>query len=480
MVNPSPFHQRAFNRNIQIPSQENETNENQPIEEFQENFPEYNEESPFQKRLVEKKEIEEESNLDTLFRHAKRSGLRIGESIAGFPGNVYKSVKSLANWLPKPPEFMQKDPNFIQKFGKNLLEKLPSSHELKQKSEERFGKESKPQNEWEKNADEIVETTTNMFMPGTGFMRMSTRLLAPILGQAGKFFTKELGGSETKQEIAKNVLMMGMGIANQPGARATAANAMRESEAMVPQNATFNTAPLERALQQIENQDWMRTAMTSPHPSPAARPIINSIENIRSHIQNGQMNARTAVQLRKDINETARNLGAFEIEAPADRITAIQRLGRLRNDFVEHGIGEYGRQNPRFWQANQAANRAFAATERGGAIANYIMQNYNKPFISDSAKILFGHALSSGTGNIAKLATAAATLSGINAVTRVMYRISQSDVLRRHYANVLLNASQNHAASMAKSLAKLDKELKKDEVKEKYFEKKNQKSSFSP
>lgn len=473
MVNPqSPFRIRANELNIKPQFTQN-SSENQDIqnqEELSLNQQNNHEikESPFRKSLEEKKEKEEETKLESFVRQAKRSGLRIGETAAGFPGNVVGVVKWLADSLPQPPEALQRKPNVIQTVGRNLLEKLPKSSELKETSNELFPKTSLPQNEWEENADETIETITNMFMPGSGYMRLSTRLGAPVLAQAGKFLTKELGGSETAQEVAKNVLLMGTAIANQPGARATAQQAMRNSERLVNPGDGFDTRRLENALQMIESEPWMRTSTGAGiTPSPSASPVIRMINAIRGRIQNGHMNVEDAIQLRKDINEAARNLGAFEIESPGDKITAIQRLGRLRNDFVEHGIGEYGRnQNPAFWAQNQAANSAFAATERGGAIANYIMNNYQKPFVSDTAKILFGHALASGTGNVAKIVGAAAMLSGINASTRVMYRISQSPLLRRHYENVLLHASRNNAPAMAKSLEILDKKLKKEEAKD--------------
>jgi hypothetical protein len=422
------------------------------------------ESDPWARESKMMKEEEEESSLDYLYRQIKRTKTRAVEAGLGFPGNTVKAVKWLADMLPKSPESLQRKPNIVQKFGKKLLESLPTSHELKQVSQELYGDEVEPRNELEKHADETAETFVSMFMPGTRGIPVLAKTVGPVAAQAAKWGAEKIGLEPMGQEIAKNAVLLGLSVASQQGSRQMAHNAMTASEQLAPQGASFPTQQLENALTNIEQTPWMRTALRSPNPSPSARPAIRAIQNIRALFRNGRMDVQDTIQARKDLNEIARNLGAFEIEHGGDQAAAIARLGQVRDALVNDGLAIYGRQNPAFWAANQAANQAFAVSQRGGAIAEFIIKNYHKPFMSDAMKILFGNIAGGGMGAIGKTAAIGSSMVGLNLAARSLYRIAQSPMIARHYGAVLRNAASGNVAEMNKHLAKLDKELRKEEI----------------
>ena len=67
-------------------------------------------------------------------RHTTRGGARFLETILGLPGDTVQFVKSLSEYLPEAPKFLNRDQNIIQKWGKEALESFPSSQELKEAS----------------------------------------------------------------------------------------------------------------------------------------------------------------------------------------------------------------------------------------------------------------------------------------------------------------------------------------------------------
>src|SRR5689334_693079 len=67
-------------------------------------------------------------------RHAARTGSRVTETIAGFPGDFVKFVDYLGSKLPKVQVTSQEN-NPVLSYGKKALEKFPTSEELKEFSQ---------------------------------------------------------------------------------------------------------------------------------------------------------------------------------------------------------------------------------------------------------------------------------------------------------------------------------------------------------
>ena len=105
---------------------------------------------------------EEGTTFDTFKRYAARTGSRVGETIAGFPGDFVKFVQFMADKLPEVP--MGK-PNALQELGRKGLEKLPTSEDVKQFSEQYTKGYTKAQGPGEEFGDEVTSLATALMIP---------------------------------------------------------------------------------------------------------------------------------------------------------------------------------------------------------------------------------------------------------------------------------------------------------------------------
>jgi len=96
---------------------------------------------------------------------------------------------------------------------------------------------------------------------------------------------------------------------------------------------------------------------------------------------------------------------------------------------------------------------------------NFIEKNFGRKLASASTKLVFP-AAAGGAALVPKSMLASGALYPLYKTGQVMYRINQSPLLRRYYADVMRHSLQGNAAAMSKSLSQLDKELKRTDDKQ--------------
>ena len=113
----------------------------------QEEGQEEDQRNPFEDRLKQNEDFSDslwDSTMNTLFSEEElpfEQGLgqalrSIGTAVGGLPGDIIQLTKGASNWIEEKfptPEILKRDPNIIQKLGKEALEKIPTSEDLKDK-----------------------------------------------------------------------------------------------------------------------------------------------------------------------------------------------------------------------------------------------------------------------------------------------------------------------------------------------------------
>lgn len=408
--------------------------------------------------------FENENDLEReIERSSARTLSRMGETIAGFPGDVA---------------------NFIQGFtgGKEKIP-LPTSAQLQAKSEQLTRGYTKPQTKFEESTDEFVKDVANISMPGgrifkaagrfKGILSNTARIIGlPLVGQLAKEGVKELGGSEGRATAAKVGSMVIIDLLlnrGKGGAKGYATRMLDEAEKSIPQGTKVNVGALEAALNNLES------SLQKGGGSPSKVKAFEQINEVRKRITNGELDPTEFPALRRAVNDTLDQLGGFNIEMPIPvKKRTIANLNDVKKEIIKAGE-DYGRtQNPKFLQLWSEGNEALTAIAKSNRIANLIEKYFGGKFKSIAAKTLFGL---SGPGALGGLhfikPSAVAGTAGLAAIPAAAYqglklieRFRNSPALQRYYTNVLKNAAAGNSKVMVQNLSLLDKKLAEEEKKE--------------
>lgn len=401
------------------------------------------------------KSYQDESPWETVKREALSHTIRAGEGLLG-------GINSFLNLLT--PELYENEEGMPYGPGEQK-EGLPSANQLHEITKEKTGEYLEPKEEFTKTSQEIVSDIGSMFStPGLGFMQ---KLLLPVGGQVVKQIVKGVGGGETSQDIGKLGFMTIASIANLGNAPKVASQAMSDARNMIPNGVRFSAKPTEQALKKVMNSSWFKTGRT-----PSKGPAMDEIKRVQDRIINGTIDAHDAMQLRVDINEARKQLGAFNIANPVtDKKSALKYLSEV-DDALIQSMDSYGKNvNPKWLESYKLANEAYRITARSRGISDFI-QKTAKPLKSETAKILYHIGGATALTKLPTIAAAAVPISSAAKLIQVTNRMIRSQVLRNHYLDVLKQASLGNAAATSKALQKFDITAKKLEEKQKAMDKK--------
>jgi len=433
-------------------------------------------------RKFAKKKEEVESTSDLFKRNIGQHAARVYETLAGFPGNLKKAFLQTRDFLessrPEGNKLSQLEEEALGTPRVESLEhrlmNLPTSGELREivtpTIAEKLGKERsyfEPRGKVEEVAGELTQDLTAMFQPGTGQLRMLTRIGAPIAGNLIEHGIKFLGGDEKTAEQAKYGMMLATTIAGQANPAQYARERIAQSKEMIPANFTVANRPLIQRLGDLYHR--MRSGFGVPSKSKA----LAGMEDILQQSQNGRLPMQTLMQMRDDINEWIAEAGGFDVPAVV-RDRQIANLNELKREVINTIDTNLSERFPEAGELYRTGYEAAAVTHQSNAITNFIEKNFGKRFTSVGAKVLFPAI--GGAAFLSKTATAAAGAYPIYKTGQVLYRVGNSPTLAAYYGEVLRSAAQGNVPAMVKSLSRLDKELRKQEEKE---EKKNSKEKKS-
>lgn len=414
------------------------------VESFMENL---DDEEKIKKDIEDVENYYKENPLQTAEREVKSYGLRALEGLGG-------GIGSLLNALSGEVYF-----NDNGELANHEVPMLPSTSELREFTKEKTGKKYEPKT---KTAKEFHEAATDIgsaiALPGG----WAAKLLFPIMGQGVKALAKHQGATEKEADLTKLGFMMTATLANIGNAPRMARNAYNEAVNMIPQGTRIPTRYLSQEITALRNRPWFRTGRTT-----SKGPAMDELNRIEDSIQHGSMDAHNAMQIRRDINEARKKLGAFNYEPGIDKAAARRHLDEV-DEVLRTNIERWGQQNRPDWlRAYERANQAYAVTQRSQQLRDIIQSNsITKPLQSQTAKVLFNLGGASTLMHFPSAAGAVVPLVAGAKGIQIINRMSRSPLLRNYYLRVLASAGARNAGAMNNALERFDKEAKKLEEKQ--------------
>lgn len=429
------------------------------------------------RKLVDKNRNQQVGSLSDLFlRNAAQNTSRAAETVLGLPGNVKKAYQQSTDFLdslipeglPKLNDIREGEKEALYTPDKRSLEGFvmsPPTSEQWRKGSKNLSKRLtgrddylEPQNNVEKAIGEFSQDLASFFLPGTGQLRMLTRIGAPLVGNLGKQALTFLGADEETAEKAKLGLMLATTLGTQSNPGQFARDRIAQAVNMVPETATAAAAPLASRLMNLY------TRVTRGLSVPSKSRAVQGMQDLAGQVdQNGRIPLRSLMQARDDVNEWLREAGAWNIPA-TDRKSMVANLNELKTQIIRTIDENLAQRFPQAGELYKTGYQASAVTQQSNAISNFIENNFGKKAASIGAKLLFP-SLGISAGFVPKLAALGTAATPVYKVGQVLYRIGQSPTLSRYYQGVLQAATQGNAPAMIRNLTNLDKGLAHEEKK---------------
>lgn len=414
------------------------------VQSFMENIQNPEGEENIKKEIQDIEEYHRESTPETVAREVKSYGLRALEGLGGTIGAFMNALSGEAHF----------DDN--GELLKTEVPKFPSTSELREFTKKQTGKKYEPKTPFGKEAHEAAtDIGTNAPIPGAWMQK----ILTPIFGQSVKAFAKNQGATENEADMYKLGTMMMTTVASLGNAPAMARQAYTQAANMIPQGTRMATRGLQTAINNLRNQPWYRTGRNA-----TKGPAFDELTRIEGAIQHGSMDVHDAMQIRRDINNARKRLGAFNYEPGIDKAQARRHLDQV-DDALREGMEHYGNtSNPEWLRNYERANQAYAVTQRSRQLQDYIQSSaIGNAVKSNTAKTLFhlggASALTQAPALLAGAIPVAAGAKGLQIINRMI----RSPVLRNHYIEVLTQAAAQNAGAMNRALERFDKEALKFE-----------------
>jgi hypothetical protein len=344
----------------------------------------------------------------------------------------------------------------LQELGRKGLEKLPTSEDIKQFSEQYTKGYTKAQGPKEEFADEVASLTTALMVPAKNPTKFKSLLGA--IGKAtavkGAGETAEAFGAGPKTKAATEIGMLFLtGLMGGKTANQFISEKYKAASSAIPKNDIIPTEKLIIGLDKVEQE--LLKGVTTPTKSE----VLTPLRELRNKAAGGGMLAEDAVQAYRDINERLKAKKLFEDLSKDERKLLRKRYDMVR-DELRSSLSDYGKKNPEFFQNWSEANQAHAVLSKSKTVSDFISRNKGK--IPSHLGGTIALELFAGQPGLA-VGTAATAAGGYGVVKsgELLYRISKSPVLRKHYIDVIEAASQENLPATIKSLSLLNKELEK-------------------
>ena len=377
---------------------------------------------------------QEESKGQWATRQVARSGTRAGETALGMAGNMFQAGKM----LPKPPKIFDREPNFIQKAGRGLLEKLPTTEDLRKFTQSYFGDYTEPQNEYEKMGDEFTQDVTNLLLPGG---KVKNALYVATGGQIVKQGMDKLGFSDEAQDTGKLGTMFVMSMINPKGIENLYKQRYSDAGKLLP-NKEIGAKNLENTLDLLERN------LSKGIPETTKTKVLGDVHALKAKIRDGKINSQELWQAKKDINK---KMGDPEFLEYAENL--YPKLTTRMNAILKKSP-----ELPRdFKRALIEGDQAYGALHQSQNASRFLKKLHpGKSVIG----ILAGTAIHSPE-YLPHAATGALAGAGVLKGYELMKRVNANPTMRKYYLNMLKAAAEKNSANAAMYMDKLEKELEK-------------------
>ncbi len=393
-----------------------------------------------------------------LHRVPTQAATGVATEIAGLPGNLLSPVHE---YVAAPLSKLisgQEQPSYESSPIGRLL---PTSSKLKSDVQKNVPY-LKPKNKLEQFSSDVVSDATSLFLPGkvfkagvyamTPLRSLGSSIAAGTLGQATEAFT----GDQSKGNLARSGALLGLSLFNKPKAQQIAGAQYDKARSLLPASASTDATRLESGLNKIK-KDVLQGRGTADL-APSEKFVIDEADKILRQIDEaGDVNMSALVAAKRSLNEMLNKL-VFESPDKAAKAGA-RKLAKRINGEIRGTFKEYGTKNPEWLKAQSEADGAFGAISQ----SNYISRVLEKVLKGRVAGLhgLFGASvpvaasLASGPGAVAGVA-------GYQAA-KLLHRVMNSPLLRRHYAKVIKSASTENTKLLNKEVDSFEEAIKKSE-----------------
>lgn len=394
---------------------------------------------------------ESETGLQSFKRHATRTGSRISETVLGFPGDVVQFGKFLSEKLPKGPEFLQKEPNFIQRAGKKGLESIPSSQDLKEMTSYLSSGFTDPKSAEEELGDDITSLATSLLIPSKDpikFKSLLSSLGMATVAKGARKGAEQLGAGEVGKAATELGTLFLTGLIGKKTADKFVSDQFKQARSKIPQGTMIETKQLVNDLDKV-GEDLFKGISTS-----TKREVGSAVNELKLKAAGGAMPVDELVQSYHDLNERINSKKLFDELSTSERKILKHRYDQFK-DKLSQSIENYGRNNPEFFDQWKKANQSYATIAQSKKVSNFLQKN-----IGNLPKHLAGTLLLETLMGYPKVA--AGTLAGAGAVKtgELLYRIAKSPKLREHYLNILRESGNENLPAVIKNINEIDKGLK--------------------
>ena len=292
-------------------------------------------------QIAQKNAAPKETTGQFIGRNVAQHGARAAETVLGLPGSFKKAFQqSLGMIIPEQLKDLRDTEE--QAFGKpeqgsvqELIMNPPTPGELRESvtplvSEKLTGKKDylEPKGKGEAFAGDLTQDLTSFFLPGTGQMKLMTRIGAPIAGNLAKEGVKYLGGSESAAEKTKLGVMMVTTLAGQSDPSKFASQRIGEAKQMIPQGATAYVGNLANRLMPLY------TRLTRGLKVPSKSRAIQGMQDLADQVKNNRIDLHSLMDARDNINEWISEAGGWDVPTNT-RDASIRNLNELKKEIMK-------------------------------------------------------------------------------------------------------------------------------------------------
>lgn len=413
---------------------------------------------------------EPESDVDSGLKTAAIAGSRVAESIAGMPGDIIQLVKSLGSYLDEKLPNAKKEPNFLQKAASSLLDKVPTSDQLKGATSKLTKGYTDPETPNQELVDEISSLAGALALPlknPSKFFNftkeLGLRLPKAFAKATGAELAKEtvdkLGGGVGAQTAAEMGTLFLLSSLSQKTAKQFVNGKYQKARSSIPEGTILPTESLVKDLGSLEKD------LAGVLEGPTSEKVLPKIRQLKSNLQGGTVEADKLLDAYHTVNEMLRDRGLFKELGSAEKRMLKAKFDRFK-DEIRKPLTSYGQHNPVFLKEWNEANRAYSVMSEYKDLSAWLKsKDILKTHSTILAYDLITNAIKSGPipaiVGTTKLASTSLPAAGAYQTGKVIARMIKDPSLRKHYFQVIEAASKENLSATLKSMKKLNEDLNK-------------------
>jgi hypothetical protein len=423
-----------------------------------------------------------ESTLGSLVRGGVRTASRVGEALAGTPGDIAATGLGIANYLSGGAV-----PSYGQVQGK-LPVSFPTSEQIKGAVGRATSGYTNPQGGTEETIDSAVQTFASLFLPSKlkiPLINNLTKVLSPEKARLGANIIMPFSGTTWSKALG----MTAAGEAAQSFAASAGAGPLGQAGAKIAAMALAGTAGGKSALESKKTQsyDQARAALGtkySPKNTVPSKSILEPLAKIENKLGRAPVADKGLIKeildevksgIGKSLEETAGKPGSGTRIPLEDLINQkIALNGWLErgyfprvsgetylpktvrpwindiNDVFRKELASYGKSHPKFGIPFALAEDIHAGLADINSINNFAL-NLGTTFSNNFTSTLLKGMLKTGLKY------------GIGPAFGPYVGFWKNKEVQKHYLEMLKSASQNSLPEFKRAAASLDKEAIKYE-----------------